>query len=69
LIRERVNAGIKSAQARGVRFGRPKVWVSTDQIAALREQGIPWTGIAKRLGAGKGTCQRAYYAQKEDSAA
>jgi DNA invertase Pin-like site-specific DNA recombinase len=70
LIRERVNAGIKSAQARGVRFGRPKVWVSTDKIAALREQGIPWTGIAKRLGAGKGTVQRAFYnAQKEDSAA
>ena len=39
LIRERVNAGIKSAQARGVRFGRPKVYCSGLKIAAVAGTG------------------------------
>lgn len=69
LIKERVVAGIQAAKNRGVRFGRPKRWVSADKITALREQGIPWVQVAKKLGAGKGTCQRAYaLAQKEDAA-
>jgi DNA invertase Pin-like site-specific DNA recombinase len=70
LIKERVNAGIKSAQARGVRFGRPKVYCSGLKIAQMREQGVPWTEVARRLDVGKGTAQRAFARHlKEDSAA
>jgi DNA invertase Pin-like site-specific DNA recombinase len=59
LIVSRVHAGIEAARSRGVRFGRPKVWVSADKVAALREAGVPWVAVAKKLGVGKGTCQRA----------
>jgi DNA invertase Pin-like site-specific DNA recombinase len=70
LIRERVSAGIKSAQVRGVRFGRPKVYCSALKIAQLRAQGIPWVEVARKLDVGKGTAQRAFARyQKEDSAA
>jgi DNA invertase Pin-like site-specific DNA recombinase len=70
LIQERVIAGIASAKSRGVRFGRPKVYVSSLKIKRLRDAGLPWVEVAKRLNAGKGTCQRALArAQKEEDAA
>jgi DNA invertase Pin-like site-specific DNA recombinase len=69
LIRERVNAGIRSAQARGVRFGRPKVYCSALKVAALREQGVPWAQVAQRLEVGKGTAQRAYARHLKEEAA
>jgi DNA invertase Pin-like site-specific DNA recombinase len=70
LIQERVVAGIRSAQARGVRFGRPKVYCSALKIATLREQGVPWVEVARRLDVGKGTAQRVYSKHlKEESAA
>jgi DNA invertase Pin-like site-specific DNA recombinase len=69
LIQERVIAGIASAKSRGVKFGRPKVYVSALKIQQLRDAGIPWVDVAKRLNAGKGTCQRALArAKKEDAA-
>jgi DNA invertase Pin-like site-specific DNA recombinase len=70
LIQERVVAGIANAKSRGVRFGRPKVYVSALKVQQLRDAGVPWVDVAKRLNVGKGTCQRALTrAQKEDSAA
>ena len=70
LIQERVVAGIASAKSRGVKFGRPKVYCSALKIAALREQGVPWTALAQRLDVGKGTAQRIYARHlKEESAA
>ena len=59
LIEERVTAGIAAARKRGCRIGRPKVYVSTDKIRHLRDAGVPWRQVAKRLGAGVGTCIRA----------
>jgi DNA invertase Pin-like site-specific DNA recombinase len=70
LIQERVVSGISAAKKRGVRFGRPKVYVSALKVRQMRDAGVPWVDIAKRLNAGKGTCQRALArAQKEESAA
>ena len=63
LIQERVVAGIASAKRRGVRFGRPKTWVSPDKIRALREAGTPWRAIAKKLKVGTGTAVRALQQQ------
>src|ERR1700686_5310357 len=39
LIRERVTAGIRNAQANGKRLGRPKNGVDNERIQQLREQG------------------------------
>ena len=63
LIQERVVAGIASAKRRGVRFGRPKTWVSPDKIRELREAGTPWRAIAKKLKVGTGTAVRALQQQ------
>jgi DNA invertase Pin-like site-specific DNA recombinase len=59
LIVERVNAGIQAARKRGVKFGRPKTWVSADKIQALRDEGMPWRAIAKKLKVGTETARRA----------
>jgi DNA invertase Pin-like site-specific DNA recombinase len=47
MIVERVNAGSASARRRGVKFGRPKTWVSADKVQALRDEGMTWRQIAK----------------------
>jgi putative DNA-invertase from lambdoid prophage Rac len=49
LIQERVRAGVKSAQSRGVRFGRPKSHVTTNQALRLRRDGMTYRAIAKKL--------------------
>jgi DNA invertase Pin-like site-specific DNA recombinase len=59
LIVERVNSGIASARRRGVKFGRPRTYVSADKIQALRDEGMPWRAIAKKLKVGTETARRA----------
>jgi DNA invertase Pin-like site-specific DNA recombinase len=59
LIRERVTAGIQAAKRRGVRIGRPKTYISSDKVREMRESGVSWRKIAKRLGVGTGTACRA----------
>jgi DNA invertase Pin-like site-specific DNA recombinase len=48
LIKQRVNAGIKAAKARGTCFGRPTRWVNADKITALRKAGVPGSRSRKR---------------------
>jgi putative DNA-invertase from lambdoid prophage Rac len=51
IIRERVNAGIARAKARGVRFGRPRsIDAHAGCVARLRAQGRTGRAIAKELG-------------------
>ena len=59
LIQERVKAGLRNAKAKGVRLGRPRVFVSESRIEALRASGTSWRAIAKELGVGIGTARRA----------
>jgi DNA invertase Pin-like site-specific DNA recombinase len=59
LIQERVKAGLRNAKSKGVRLGRPRVFVSESRIEALRACGMPWRQIAKELGVGIGTARRA----------
>lgn len=59
LIRERVTAGIHAARQRGSRIGRPRVYVSSDKVRALRDAGRPWREISRKLGIGVGTAVRA----------
>lgn len=55
LIRERVSAGIRNAQACGKHIGRPRCTVSRDEIGRLRSQGASLRQIAKKLNIGYGT--------------
>ena len=49
-IRERTRAGLKVAQAKGVRLGRPATLdVHRGDIARLRAQGLTCRAIAKQL--------------------
>src|SRR5262249_10943047 len=61
LIRERVQMGISRARKQGKALGRPRVEVDSRQIAGLRARGRSWNEIAKELGIGKGTAQRAFH--------
>lgn len=60
LIRERVNAGLRAARARGQKLGRPRVTVDAYQIAELRQHGQSWKEISQQLGIGSGTARRAF---------
>src|SRR5437016_14124499 len=42
LIQERVKAGLTHARAKGVRLGRPRVFVSESRIMTLRDAGLSW---------------------------
>ena len=58
LIQERVRAGLRNAKSKGVRLGRPRVFVSESRIDALRASGASWRAIAKDLGVSLGTLHR-----------
>jgi DNA invertase Pin-like site-specific DNA recombinase len=55
LIRERVTAGIRNAQANGKKLGRPKSGVDRERILELKAQGQSLRQIAASLGIGYGT--------------
>jgi DNA invertase Pin-like site-specific DNA recombinase len=59
LIQERVKAGLRNARAKGKRLGRPRRFVSTAKITAMRESGASWRRIASELKIGIGTIYRA----------
>jgi putative DNA-invertase from lambdoid prophage Rac len=51
MIRERVNAGLAVARAKGVRLGRPPTLEEhRADVARLREEGLTGRAIAKALG-------------------
>jgi DNA invertase Pin-like site-specific DNA recombinase len=59
MIRDRVNAGLDRARAKGVRLGRPKVGNKTEAaIRARLAAGEGMLKVARALGVGTGTVQR-----------
>jgi DNA invertase Pin-like site-specific DNA recombinase len=59
MIRERVNAGLARARAKGKRLGRPPVAPSVEaKIRELRAKGFGKIKIAETIGVGVGTVQR-----------
>lgn len=59
MIRERVNAGLSRAKAKGVQLGRRKTATSVEnRVHELRASGMGMLKIAKELGIGSGTVQR-----------
>jgi DNA invertase Pin-like site-specific DNA recombinase len=55
LIRERVTAGIRNAQANGKKLGRPMRTMDRDRILQMRTGGQTLQHIAENLGVGYGT--------------
>src|SRR5262252_5759785 len=60
LIKERIHMGLGRARKQGKALGRPRVEVDPLQVAGLRARGLSWNQIARELGIGKGTAQRAF---------
>ncbi len=59
IMRERVNAGLQRARAKGTRLGRPPVRPEVEQaIRSARAEGKGMLKIARELGIGTGTVQR-----------
>src|SRR5438552_9819746 len=67
LIQERVRAGLRNAKSKGVRLGRPRVFVSESRIYALRASGSSWRPIAKELGVALGTVHRVAQARSKNA--
>ena len=50
IIKERVNAGISAAKARGVKFGRPATLKGrANEVGKLKAQGLGVRAIARQL--------------------
>ena len=56
LIRERTIAGVRTARGKGKVLGRPKRVFRRDEVIRLREEGLSWRGISRRLGIPASTC-------------
>jgi len=49
IIRERVQAGVRNARAKGIALGRPQRVFRRDEAQRLRAQGASWRAIARTL--------------------
>ena len=61
LITERVTAGIARAKQNGVKFGRPRAGFDVNKALELRNEGLSWGQLAKRIGVSSATLRRAIY--------
>lgn len=55
IIRERTMSGQAAAKRRGVKFGRPRVAATHQDVVCLRAQGLAYSEVAGRLGIAKST--------------
>ena len=64
IIRERVKAGVEHAKKVGTRSGkpngRPRRIFRIDELVRMRQEGVSFPELARRLGIGQGTARRAY---------
>lgn len=58
IIKQRVVSGLKSAKERGVKLGRPRVNVQAEMVIKLKNEGLSFGEISKRLGISKATAHR-----------
>jgi DNA invertase Pin-like site-specific DNA recombinase len=55
LIGERVSAGLRNAQAKGKKLGRPRKIANSEEINRLRAQGASWRAVGTALGVSAAT--------------
>jgi DNA invertase Pin-like site-specific DNA recombinase len=66
IIVERVRAGLARAKAKGKRLGRPVgSGIDAVEVGRLRESGLSFREIAKKMGIGQGSAQRAWVAYQK----
>jgi DNA invertase Pin-like site-specific DNA recombinase len=65
LIRERINAGLAHAKAKGVRVGRPRRRVDVELARMLRAEGRGLRETARLMGVARGTLYRALRADAQ----
>ena len=58
LIQERVKAGLAHAKAKGARLGRPRIPMNSQEITALRQQGLSLHQIAEKARCSRSTVWR-----------
>ncbi len=58
MIRERVVAGLRKAKASGKHIGRPRVVLNRVRVERLREEGLSWRAIARKMNLPKSTLYR-----------
>lgn len=58
LIGDRIRSGLQRARALGKRVGRPRAPVNRDQVLALREKGLSYRAIGRRLHISAGLAHR-----------
>ena len=66
LTQERVRAGLRLAQSKGKKLGRPRAGVNPEQVASMRAEGDSWRVISERLGVGVGTACRALHTRSKN---
>ena len=67
LIRERVVAGVRAAQAKGKHCGRAKKVFRRDLVVEMRKQGKSWRQIGRELGIPQSTARLAYANLADDA--
>jgi DNA invertase Pin-like site-specific DNA recombinase len=58
IIRERVRAGLRNAQRRGKRLGRPRAMVNIGTVTELAAKGLSGRAIARELRISQATVSR-----------
>jgi len=58
LTRERVRAGLARARANGTRLGRPRVGFDVNSALTLKQNGLSWPQLARRVGVSSATLRR-----------
>lgn len=58
LIAERVKAGLDRAKANGTKLGRPRVGFDVNEAITLKQSGLSWSQLAKRMNVSSATLRR-----------
>ncbi len=62
-VTERVHAGLQRARQNGTTIGRPRRIFDHNQVVKLRQRGLSFRQIARKMSLGEGTVRRAFVAR------
>jgi DNA invertase Pin-like site-specific DNA recombinase len=65
-ISERTKAGMARAKANGVKLGRKATTVDPERVVALKDSGLSWSEVSRKLSCGQATAIRLYKRARPD---